>query len=270
MIEDVALLGGRRYVVLRDAGDDEILHAFAEGDLAHEPNDGGPIGVCVIVTDRDVQRERRDAIWPETSLIYAGTDPATGDHLRVRYFAGAIVVEPLPEIVPIFPPERWGSVFPLDERYTIRSFHESDVPDVLALWAAEGMPASEARRRVHEVVLVATDEDRSLAGVWTAYLVHQRQLRLDVWALRVFVARPHRRSALAVHLSNHGFGVVEERMAAGAPGAGMLLEMEDVWLRRAFPRAIGPFRPFVFIGDKPDGTTVYVHYAPGALAPVPR
>ena len=61
----------------------------------------------------------------------------------------------------------------------------------------KGLSGVEARRRLSEVLLVATTDSRGLVGVSSAYVQHNPQLRMDLWYYRAFVARAHRKSNVA-------------------------------------------------------------------------
>ena len=129
---------------------------------------------------------------------------------------------------------------------------------VAALWMREaGLSADEAQRRLDEVLLVATDADGAVAGVSTAYLARSDQLRLDVWHMRVFVARAHRRGEIARRLLREGFDALR-----GREGAGALLEVENAAVRHAEIDAIWPTTRFAFIGENARGAHVRVRYFP--------
>ena len=148
--------------------------------------------------------------------------------------------------------------------YRISNFARQDAADIVSLWTREaGLREEEARRRLDEVLLVATDADGALAGVCTAFLRPNAQLRMDFWHLRVFVARAHRRGEIARRLLREGFGALETREAAGA-----VVEVENAGVRQTMTEAIWPATQFAFVGENARGAHVRVRYFPGALAPV--
>ena len=53
----------------------------------------------------------------------------------------------------------------------------------------KGLSEEEARRRLSEVLLVATTDSGKLVVVSSAYIQHNPQLRMDLWYYRAFVAR---------------------------------------------------------------------------------
>jgi hypothetical protein len=144
--------------------------------------------------------------------------------------------------------------------------------DIVEMWTSEGVLApEEAQRRAAEVVLVATDRDQEVAGVCTAYLQRSAQLRAEMWYFRAFVATAHRQSNLAVTLALRGRDHLVRRYTSGEDtrGLGIIFEVENRGLQRAFPEARWMPTDFTFIGESPTGAHVRVHYFPGALAPEP-
>jgi hypothetical protein len=94
----VALVGNRRFYVYRrfvahgvpDEVEPLLVNAAYEVlDAEHVPGEG-PVGLCVLVDDPVVQRRDRDAVWPDTALVYAGYQP-DGIQVRIRYFTGAVI-----------------------------------------------------------------------------------------------------------------------------------------------------------------------------------
>ncbi len=167
--------------------------------------------------------------------------------------------------------ERWR----LEDNYLVERFDEQDAvgpDDVIALWQREGVVnAEEAERRAHEILLVATEERGDLAGVATAYLKRNEQLRMDLWHFRLFVAGAHRMSNVAVNLALRGRDLLEKRFASGEDprAAGMIYEIENEGLKRHFDEALMLPPGFTFIGENARGHHVRVRYFQGALAPEP-
>lgn len=170
------------------------------------------------------------------------------------------------------PDPRWQ----LDPNYRVEPFSEQSSlgeSDIIELWTKEGgLPPSEAQRRLSEVLLVAGDRDGRLAGVATAYLAHSDQLRAELWYFRTMVASAHRNSNIAVTVALRGREYLDERYATGADGRGIgiIFEVENEGLRRAFPQAHWMPTDFLFIGESARGAHVRVHYFPGAPAPEPE
>lgn len=140
---------------------------------------------------------------------------------------------------------------------------------VLALWTREaGLAPDEARRRLGEVVLVATDGAGALAGVSTTYVREHPQLRMDLWHFRVFVAAEHRRSAVAGTLAKGARDLLRDRFVSGddTRAAGMVFEVQNEALKRR-SHAIWPTTGFAFVGETSRGAHVRVQFFPGASAP---
>jgi hypothetical protein len=281
---DVRLIGGRKFWIYRrfllpdasNAEDAMINAAFNALEDEYERGAGGPIGLCLLVADPAEIQRHREAIWPETELIFAGYRQ-DGQQVRIRYFEDAIVGPGLPNSPTLS--EMRKIEFPLEERYRVEPLDEVDEvthDDVVALWEREGVvPEDEARRRVQEVLLVAIERDEGLVGVSTAYIQRNPQLRMDLWHFRVFVAGAHRNSNLAAQLSLHARDLLQERFVSGedvrAPG--MMYEVENPGLMRYFNSAMwmseqgrSPAITY-FIGENEYGHHVRVRYFPGTMVP---
>jgi hypothetical protein len=276
----VPLVGGRTLWIYggepptgEPDSDQRFNAAFERLDAGYQESRSGPIGVCVPVSDAELMRRRPEAIWPGTELMYAGTQE-DGSQLRIRYFDEAAIGPGLANS-PSLAATR-SDTPPLEDRYRIVPMAEagsSAADDVLALWAREGaVPEQEARRRVHEVHLVAIEESEGLVGVSSAYLKRNTQLRLDLWYYRAFVAQAHRQSRLAVQLALRGRDLLEGRFVSGedtrAPG--IIYEVENPGLKQYFNKALWLPTDFTFIGENERGDHVRVHYFPGAQAPMPQ
>ncbi|HKG35536.1 MAG TPA: hypothetical protein VKA89_03755 [Solirubrobacterales bacterium] len=168
--------------------------------------------------------------------------------------------------------ERWR----LEDGYRIELFEEQDavgVADVIELWEREGVvPRFEGERRVHEILLVGIHEADALAGVSTAYLRRNEQLRMDLWHYRAFVPDAHRMSNVAVNLAVRGRQLLEDRFVEGrdARAGGLLFVVENDGLKRAFNEALWSPSDVTFVGEDARGAHVRVRYFEGALAPEPE
>jgi hypothetical protein len=172
---------------------------------------------------------------------------------------------------------------PLEGGYLIREFAQQEAvtqEDVIGLWTREaGLPEEVARRRLVEILMVATDAQGSLAGVSTAYLQYTEQLRAEMWYFRAFVASAFRKSNIAIQLVRAGSDVLRQRFVSGEDrrGLGVLFEVENpVLMRRGQSglsrynaAALWPAVNFMFIGENARGNHVRVRYFPGAVAPEP-
>jgi hypothetical protein len=274
--ETVPLLGGRLFWIYggappaeSGAGPEMFNRAFGALEREFEPGGDGPIGLCVPVADQAATERRPEAVWPDTELMYAGYLP-DGRQVRIRYFDEAAIGPPLPNSPTLAETRR--QEYPLEERHRMEPFGSGGVTtdDVLALWAREGaLPEAEAKRRVHEVHLVATDREDGLVGISSAYLHRNAQLRMDLWYYRAYVARAHRMSSLAGALAVRGRELLEERFVSGEDtrAGGIIYEVENPGLKRYFNKALWLPTDFTFIGESEIGAHVRVHYFPGAKAP---
>jgi hypothetical protein len=271
------LIGGRRFWVYRGdppAGEREAEErfnaAYEELDARHASNPSDPIGLCVPVSDPELMRRHPEAVWPETKLLYAGTEE-DGTQLRIRYFYDATIGPGLPSSPSVAQSE--AQDYSLPQGYRIEPLAETDAAtpdDVLDLWTRErAMPEAEARRRVHEVLMVALDPSAQVAAVSTVYLERNPQLRLDLWHYRTFVAAEHRMSHLAVRLLWASRDHLRERFLNGqdSRAPGMITETENKFLKSYYNRAFWVISDFDFIGEAPNESHVRVHYFPGAKAP---
>jgi hypothetical protein len=144
--------------------------------------------------------------------------------------------------------------------------------DVLDLWATQGgLSAEEARRRLDELLLVATAPDGELAGIATTFLKRHDQLRAELWHYRTLVAESHRQSNVALAMALAARDHLVQRFLSGEDerGIGIVFEIENDILKRFEPRAVWPRTGFVFVGENARGAHIRVHYFPGALAPEP-
>jgi hypothetical protein len=281
--EELPLIGGRAFWIYdgplpagQGPGPEAFEAAFSELEREFDPGGGGPIGLCVPVDPAEAERHP-EAMWgdaervhPEELLIYAGYLP-DGKQARIRYFWTADVGPGLPNSPSMEEIERTD--YSLGDRYLIEPLSQSDRvtnDDVLALWAAEGIvPEDEARRRVHEVLMAAIDQETGLAGVSTVYLQRNAQLGMDLWHYRTYVGPAHRHGQLAIQLLWHSRDHLKERYLSGEDtrASGMVMEVENQGLRMYFNKAYWLYSDFTFIGENERGDHVRVHYFPGAEAP---
>jgi hypothetical protein len=243
-----------------------VHSAFNALQSEFDPSASGPVGLCVLVEDREEIERRPEAQWLWPWLMYAGY-LGDGRQVRIRYFDAALIGEPRQ-------PMDFGTA--LDRRYRIDLFAEQDAVDadaVIDLWAREGaVPPEVANRRVHEVLLVATLEgSRELVAVSTAYLERNPQLRMDLWYLRSFVAVAHRMTRVGWALGLIARDHLQRRFVGGQDlrGAGALFEIENEGLMRRFGEAVWLPQDFTFIGENARGQHVRVHFFPGATVPGP-
>jgi hypothetical protein len=280
--EETAPLIGRRSFVYRsqiaDGANRKELSsgmfnaAFEALESEFELGRPGPIGVCVLISDRDEIERRPEVHWPEEDLTYAGYAD-DGSQVRVRYFEDAEIEPGLPNSPSLA--EAQATDYSIADRYSVVPYTGSGAAtaeDILAMWTREGVvPEAEARRRVHEALNVVIDQDEGVIAVSTAYLQRNAQLGMDLWYFRTFVSSAHRNTHVATQLTFHNRDLLESRFVSGEDtrAAGVVFELENEGMRKYFNRAIWLPADFVFVGDNRKGVPVRVHYFPGALVGAP-
>ena len=94
--ENVRLVGNRVFWVYRsllDSGASErwldmVRASFQALGEKFDPEAGGPVGLCILVSDRDEMKRRPEAEWTDPRLLYAGYT-RDGRQVRIGYFPGA-------------------------------------------------------------------------------------------------------------------------------------------------------------------------------------
>jgi hypothetical protein len=278
--QEISLVGGRTFWIYRSSLDGDYGERWTEMFKAafealseeFEPSGTGPLGLCVIVSDRDEIARRPEAIWRDSELMFAGWLD-DDRQVRIRYFWDAAIGPGVPDSPGL--DELKDREFPLEDACRIEPLTEASevtAEDVLRLWARErAMPAEEAGLRVHEARLVATERDEGVIGVSTVRLQRNPQLRMDVWWYRTYVAEAHRKSNLAFQLLVGNRDLLEERYVSGEDprAAGIVFELENEGLKRYANRALWLPPDFTFIGENQRGGHVRVHYFSGARVAVP-
>jgi hypothetical protein len=272
---------GRRVWVYRSfvAEDSDELRqrmfntAFEALESEFEPGQGGPMGVCMLVSEAAEIERRPEAIWPEEGLIFAGYLD-DGSQVRVRWFWEATTEPGLPNSLTL--DQSMATDWSIDERYRVEPYTgDAEVADaILAMWSREGAvrPEHEARRRVHEALNVVLERDEGVVAVSTAYIRRNSQLQVDLWYFRTFVSSAHRNTHIATQLTMHNRDLLEQRFLSGEDtrAAGVCFELQNKGMRKYINTAIWQPADFIFIGDNERGDPVRVHYFPGARAPLPQ
>lgn len=269
---EIALIAGRRFWVFRclveegfeDRHGELVSATFHALDAESTGAVGAPIGLCVLL-DAKLRRARPEAEWRDPRLVYAGY-LADGRQVRVAYFSDQVssMSAPMPE----------GGWQPEPGYRILRFAEQSDIgaEDVTGAWVEEGgLTAAQAERRLPEVLSVAVGPDGRLAGITTAFLARNEQVRADMWHFRGLVLAAHRNSRIGLAQSVAGRDWLTERYVSGQDrrGLGIVYEVENEGLKRHFPHGIWYETDFILIGENRHGAHVRVHYFPGALAPEP-
>jgi hypothetical protein len=270
----VPLVGGQTFWIYRSftpgADSDtaaamvKAAHAALEDEF--RPGGDGPIGLCLLIADREELERRPEARWEDPPFLYAGY-LEDGRQVRIGYFKDARIRIADPLITQDRPDE-------VSAGYRVELLAEQDAVDdraVLEFWEREGaMTTEQAAQRVREVLVVTTDAAGAVVGVSSAYLHRSPQLGMDLWYFRSFVAAEHRASDIALTQSLMGRDHLRSLFVSGADtrGAGVVYELENQGLKRR-TEAIWPLGlHFAFIGRNERGDHVRVYYFPGAAAPV--
>jgi hypothetical protein len=268
--DTVDLVGGRRFWIFRsllaeDAAAEHGPLVTATFQALDREGGGEAEGLCVLL-DEAQRRRRPEVEWADPRLIYAGY-LSGGQQIRIAYFSDQVSAAAKPEPEGGWRPDPGYQIAPFESQTTVTT------DDVLAVWTGEGgLPAQEAQRRLSELLLVASDSQGSVAGIATAYLARNEQLRADMWHLRAFVPQAHRMSNIAISLAVGGRRRLVERFVSGEDerGLGMIFEVENEGLKRAFPKGLWMPSDVLYVGDSPRGAHVRVHYFPGVQAPEPE
>ena len=94
--KEVPLVGNRVFWVYRSLLDsagseswiDMVRGAFEALAEKFDPEAGGPVGICVLISDGEEMRRRPEAEWTDPRLLYAGYSQ-DGSQVRIGYFPGA-------------------------------------------------------------------------------------------------------------------------------------------------------------------------------------
>jgi hypothetical protein len=162
-----------------------------------------------------------------------------------------------------------------EDGYSVQLLSEADsisAGDVVRMWTREGaLPDEEARRRVGEVLTVATDAQGVVVGVSTVYVAPQPQLRMDMWQYRTFIARDHRMSLLSRRILLHSQAHLEGRFERGEDtrAAGIFFALQNRGMQTKRTEAVWKLNHFVFIGEGRRGAHHRVYFFPSARVPSP-
>jgi len=145
--------------------------------------------------------------------------------------------------------------------------------ELVAFWQGHKAIASadEARQRAQQAVVTVRNEAGAICGVATAIIKVTPRLRQPTYYYRIFLApamRGHdvflpmvRQSKQALHEYNRGLDRPES--------LGLLFEIENGKLGKAYPHAYEPTFDATFIGYSPRGKQLHVSYFSDAMLQTP-
>ncbi|HET9048282.1 MAG TPA: hypothetical protein VFN29_04875 [Chiayiivirga sp.] len=145
----------------------------------------------------------------------------------------------------------------------------ADGEALLAFWNQYGAipDAAQARQRLDQVVLLARDGERRIAGFCTALAMTPPALAHPVYFWRAFIAPHYRHTRLIYRLQMASFEPLESwAKDRDYPCIGVLLELENERFKAMGRRAEwrSPRFNYVYIGKSPRGLDVRIRYFEGA------
>ncbi len=147
--------------------------------------------------------------------------------------------------------------------------------EVAAFWLEHGAITTkdEAHRRAQELICVLRDESNALQGVGTAVLQVRPRLRQPMYYFRQFFAAPIRGRRQFVPFFQSCKQVLQEYNAglATPESLGILIELENGKIAKAYPHVYEPDFDAVFLGYSPRGREMRAAYFENAklLPPAP-
>lgn len=147
--------------------------------------------------------------------------------------------------------------------------------ELVVFWQANKAiaQADDAAKRAMQAVCIVRDEAGTLCGVVTAVIKVLPRLRQPMYYYRMFFARALRGQQQFLPAFVEAKRILQDYNAglAVAESLGLLLELENDKLGKAYPHAFEPEFGAVFIGYSPRGLQLRVSYFDGAtlLPPVP-
>ena len=149
--------------------------------------------------------------------------------------------------------------------------------DVIAFWRdndalPQGSTSEAAEARARQLVVVAHDQQGSLAGVSTAVKFHVDQFGFPCFYYRTFVAPAHRNlRVLSLDLFLESYHCLNERFQAGHDPdvLGVYLELHNAELQRYFKHAVWEIEGMnvVYVGKSRTGLQRRVWYFDNAKVP---
>lgn len=145
--------------------------------------------------------------------------------------------------------------------------------ELVAFWQAQNAIASadEARKRAQEAVCVLRDEHDQVCGVATAVVKVTPRLRQPTYYYRIFLARAMRGHDVFLPMVRQSKQVLQDynKGLETPESMGLLFELENGKLSKAYPHAYEPAFDAAFIGYSPRGMQLRVSYFSDVMLQVP-
>ena len=147
--------------------------------------------------------------------------------------------------------------------------------ELMAFWQANKVvvDAGAAATRALQAVCIARDGTGAVCGVVTAVVKVLPRLRQPLYYYRMFFARALRGQQQFLPAFRKARQILQDYNATldTPESLGLLFELENDKLGKAYPHAVEPEFNAVFIGYSPRGLQLHVSYFDGAklLAPAP-
>jgi len=139
--------------------------------------------------------------------------------------------------------------------------------EIIEFWLTHNaLTREQAEERVKQVFCLGRDRSGKIAGVGTVYPQFNQQLENSFYYYRSFVAPDHRQAALATNLLKFTRNEMNEAFVQGVSTRciGMLVEVENEYIKKYRNQAVWPHTGFVYIGKNSRGAHVRVYYFEGA------
>lgn len=141
--------------------------------------------------------------------------------------------------------------------------------EIIDFWLSEKAIGSRdmAEKRVDEVFFTARNKEGGIVGVNTAYKKYNRQLENRFYYYRTFIAPEARKSSVMGEMFNSLMNFLISRFEnkEDTEAIGVLLEVENEFLKKRLNQAVWPGNNFVYIGKNERGAHLRVSYFPNAL-----
>lgn len=138
---------------------------------------------------------------------------------------------------------------------------------VSAFWKREGALENDAqaKERLAQVVLHATDANGEVAGVCTAVAVNHPRLAQPMYYYRCFIGNSWRKTRLVFVMLKRAKRLLEEYARANDyPCIGILLELENKRFDAKVRMPIWPWSGFIYIGKSQRNLELRIYYFRGA------